>query len=367
MVTSDSRQPQVSERRYRPGNSRGLCPDPNHLLDRHARRVDLEYVSAFAGRSVLSSEQFDRRMIGELCKFAALLETTEVASYHPLDGRLVVTAFFEASTRTRLSFESAVLRLDGKIVSVPDGRVTGVAKGESLADIGEMLNTYGDLVVLRHPEVTALEQIRTNLQVPLINAGNGAGEHPTQALIDWYALLKLRPDLLDDEIPQDKKLHVGVIGTPRSMRAVKSFLRMSLRFSNAIAKITVVSEMADALGEALAEEVQQGLVQVETTAVLDQVLPSLDVIYMNSIALIGGAYRNMDSRYSLSKRSNLKAGAVIMHPFARNDELDTDLDDSSANLYFAQAAGGVYVRQALLIAMLGCIPRLPPSFRSQSV
>ena len=84
----------------------------------------------------------------ELCKFAALLEVTEIAAHHPLDGKLVVTAFFEASTRTRLSFESAVLRLDGKIVSVPDGKVTGIAKGESLEDIGEMLNTYGDLVVV---------------------------------------------------------------------------------------------------------------------------------------------------------------------------------------------------------------------------
>lgn len=347
----------------RRANSRGLSPEPRALLSAFENRVDFDYISTLAGTSVLSVDQFDRRMVGELCKFAALLESTEIASHHPLDGRLVVTAFFEASTRTRLSFESAVLRLDGKIVSVPDGRVTGVAKGESLADIGEMLNTYGDLVVLRHPAESATEQICRNLQLPLINAGNGSGEHPTQALIDWYALLKYRPKLLEGDLPEEERLHIGIIGTPRSMRAVKSFLRMCLRFEGVIRKVTVVSEMADSLGEVLRAEAEAGTILMETTDSLDTVLSELDVIYMNSIALIGGSYLNLDSRYKLTKGSALKPGAVIMHPFARNDELGTSLDDTPANLYFAQAAGGVYMRQALLIALLDCIPRLPPSLR----
>ncbi len=86
--------------------------------------------------------------------------------------------------------------LDGKVLSVPDGQVTGIAKGESLADIGEMFNTYGDVVIMRHPDTNSVDEIRKNLQRPLINAGNGSGHHPTQALIDWYALLKWRPNYL---------------------------------------------------------------------------------------------------------------------------------------------------------------------------
>src|SRR5690606_19551650 len=105
---------------------------------------------------------------------------------------IAITGFFEASTRTRLSFESAVLRLDGKVLSVPDGKVTGQAKGESIADIGEMFNAYGDIVIMRHTKTEAVDEILERLRVPLINAGNGTGEHPTQALTDWYALLKWR-------------------------------------------------------------------------------------------------------------------------------------------------------------------------------
>jgi len=197
----------------------------------------------------------------------------------------------------------------------------------------------------------------------LINAGNGSGEHPTQALIDWYVLLKHRPDLLREDLPEDQKIHVGIIGTPGSMRAVKSFLRLALRFDNAIRRITVISEMADALGDDLDEAVSRSTVELETVNELSIVLPDIDVVYMNSIALIGGSYHNLDSRYRIDSNSELKEDAVIMHPFARNDELDVSLDPTHHNLYFAQAAGAVYVRQALLIALLDRIPRLPPSLR----
>ena len=344
-------------------NSKGLVLDPTLLLEATGRRVDFEVLEGLAGQSVLSARQLGREPTIELCKFAALLEVTEIASHHPLDGKLVVTAFFEPSTRTRLSFESSVQRLAGRVLSVPDGRVTGIAKGESLADIGEMLNTYGDLVVLRHPETDSLEQIRTNLQLPLINAGNGSGEHPTQALIDWYTILKWRPRLATPEVPEDERLHIGIIGTPGSMRAVKSFLLTTLNFPGAVRRITVISEMVDAFGELLGERVEDSPIPVDQTNDLREVIGDLDLIYMNSIAFLGDSYRNLDSRYKLSRESPMKEGAVIMHPFARNEELAPDLDDTGHNLYFAQAASAVYLRQALLIAVLARVPNLPPSIR----
>jgi aspartate carbamoyltransferase catalytic subunit len=344
-------------------NSKGLKLDPSPLLGVSENKVDFDLLEKLSGRSVVSARQLDRQTVVELCKFSGLLEITEIAAHHPLDGKLVVTAFFEASTRTRLSFESAVLRLDGKVVSVPDGRVTGTAKGESLEDIGEMLNTYGDLVVVRHPETDSVDRLLTNLHLPLINAGNGSGEHPTQALLDWYTIFKWRPELMMPDCPEEKRIHIGIVGTPGSMRAVNSFLLLALLFPGGIKRITIVSELADALGEKPADRVEASPIEVVQSHNLEQVIDDLDLIYLNSIAFLGDSYRNLGSRFKLSADSRLKKDAVVMHPLARNNELDPSLDDTHHNLYFAQAASAVFLRQALLIALLGRIPNLPPSIR----
>ena len=354
-------KPAAADRIPSQTNSKGLQLDSTRLLSAGNKRVDFSYLKALSGRSIVSAQDFQRETVIELCKFAALLEVTEIASHHPLDGKLVVTAFFEASTRTRLSFESAVLRLDGRIVSVPDGRVTGLAKGETLADIGEMLNTYGDLVVMRHPETNSIDEIQANLQIPLVNAGNGSGEHPTQALIDWYTLFKWRPELISLDIAAEDQIHLGIVGTPGSMRSVKSFLSMALLFPESIRRISIISEMADPVGLELSDEVSRSPLEVTYTNDIHEVLSDLDVIYMNSIAFLGDSYRKLDKRYKLDANTPLKENTVILHPLARNEELDPSLDDTPHNLYFAQAAGAVFIRQALLISLLDRIPSLPAS------
>ena len=174
-------------------NSKGRRLDPRELLHAFGGTFNPAPVESLAWKSILHAGQFTREQVIELAKLSAVLESTEIETRKPLDGKIAITAFFEPSTRTRLSFESAVQRLDGKILSVPDGQVTGIAKGESLADIGEMFNTYGDVVIMRHPETESVDEIGSNLDVPLINAGNGTGQHPSQALLDWYTLLKWRP------------------------------------------------------------------------------------------------------------------------------------------------------------------------------
>ena len=334
-------------------NSKGLRLDPRVLLDQTGRVIDFDTLDFLSGRSVLHAARFTREHVVELAKLAALLESTEIETRKPLDGKIVITAFFEASTRTRLSFESAVLRLDGKVLSVPDGQVTGIAKGESLADIGEMFNTYGDVIVMRHPETDSIDEITENLDVPLINAGNGSGQHPSQALLDWYTILKWRPELCFPDLDDDRKIHLGIVGTPGSMRAVKSFLRVALLFTNAIRKITIVSEMMDPVGLDLGSAVEDAPVTVENTNDINEVIEDLDVIYMNSIALLGDSYKQLDSRYRIGMNSPLKTGAVVMHPLARRDELDVSLDDTDHNLYFAQAASAVFSRQALLVSVFG--------------
>lgn len=340
-----------------PEGSDSLRPEPETLLER--RGVQIDVLRGLAGHSILSSKQFTREQVIELCRFAALLESIEIAPYRPLAGKLVITSFFEASTRTRVSFESAVLRLDGRVISIPEGQLTGVKKGESLEDIGEMFNAYGDLVVMRHTETSAPDQILSNLRLPLINAGNGSGEHPTQALADWYALLKWRPELAEAELPPERRLHLGILGTPGSMRAVKSFLLMSLLFGSAIRRVTVISEMADPFGADVLDHLEGTGIEYQVTNDLSTTLGELDVVYMNSIAFLGDSYKTLDARYKLDRSSDLKPDAVILHPLARLDELSTELDDTAHNLYFSQAHGAVFVRQALLIAVLGRTGRLP--------
>jgi aspartate carbamoyltransferase catalytic subunit len=341
-------------------NSKGRTLDPRTLLTADDNKIDFDRLAGLAGRSLTHVGQLTPATIFELCKFAALLELTQIAAHRPLAGKLIITAFFEASTRTRLSFESAAARLDARILSVPDGKVTGVAKGESLADIGEMFNTYGDMVVMRHPQVAAIDEILTNLQLPLLNAGNGTDEHPSQALLDWFCLLKWRPELADPELDAPRRVHLGIIGTPKRMRAVRSFLLLCLRFPAAFRRITLVSEDPEPLDAALAQAVDASGVELEVRhGELGEVLPDLDVVYMNSIALLGGSYEELDAHFALRADSPLRADAVVLHPLARRSELDVSLDDTPHNLYFAQAAGAVFLRQALLICLLGRIDRVP--------
>lgn len=342
-----------------PLESTGLNPDPEKLLTQ--KTIDTSVLSRLVGQSIVSSQQFDRELVCEICKFAALLQATEIASSHPLDGKIAITAFFEASTRTRLSFESAVLRLDGKVLSIADGKTTGAAKGESIEDMGEMFNAYGDLVIMRHTETDSIDRIREKLRLPIINAGNGTGEHPTQALADWYALLKWRPNLVNQTVNEADKIHLGIIGTPGSMRSVKSFLLMSLLFKHAIKEITIISEMADPLGEELVSALPGDSLRLNITNDINEVLHDLDVIYMNSITFLGDSYKSLDNRFKLNANSRLKHNAVVMHPLARLDELSTCLDDTPHNLYFTQAHGAVFVRQALLISVLNRFDRLPDS------
>jgi aspartate carbamoyltransferase catalytic subunit len=148
------------------------------------------------------------------------------------------------------------------------------------------------------------------------------------------------------------------------MRAVKSFMFLALEFEPAIRKISVISEMADPFGLELGEAASDSSIDIEVTNDINSVLSDLDVIYMNSIALLGDSYKQLDSRYKLNADTPLKDGAVVLHPLARREELDTSLDGTEHNLYFAQAAGAVFVRQALLVSVLGRIGALPTSIRN---
>ncbi|AGA35379.1 Aspartate carbamoyltransferase [Thioalkalivibrio nitratireducens DSM 14787] len=323
---------------------------PKALVD--ALPEDPEPLLEIAARHVVSSRQFDRATLIQLFRLAAQYEATPALMHLPLTGKILISAFYEPSTRTRLSFESAWHRLGGAIMSITDPKSTGMAKGESLVDIAEMFNNYGDVIVLRSSEDQAVYQMLEGLRIPIVNAGNGIDEHPTQALADVYTLAKWRPELFQGHVDLQARIRVGIIGVPSRMRTVRSLLLMLGRFPEAIREVVIISREHENFDSGQREELEAAGLVLRVVDQLDPVLPELDVVYINAIAWVGDTFESLGTGLHLTRNSPLKPGAIILHPLARGDELATDLDDTPHNWYFAQARGAVFVRMALLTSVV---------------
>lgn len=350
MVTVDKSHPRLSAQlEDQPLDTQGF-ERPRDLLE--AIQEDLTPLLDLTARPVVSAKQFTRKQLIQLSRLAARYETQPQIISRPLTGKILISAFYEPSTRTRLSFESAWHRLGGDIMSITDPASTGIAKGESLYDIGEMLNHYGDLVVLRDSQDKAVYEMLESLRIPIINAGNGADEHPTQALADIYALLKWNPALCLTDIPASEKITIGVIGVPERMRTVRSLLIFLSLFSQVIEQVVIISDETQPFASGQREELEQAGLNIRLEQDLNRVLPELDVVYINTIAWLGDNYEELGQRYRLDQHSPLKENAIILHPLARGKELSRDLDTTSHNWYFAQARGAVFMRMALLSSIL---------------
>ena len=305
-----------------------------------------------ANFSIVSARQFNREQIIQLCRLAAKHEAVPQQARRPLVGKILISAFYEPSTRTRLSFESAWHRLGGDIMSITDPATTGIAKGESLSDVAEMLNNYGDLVVLRDNHNDSVYQMLRSLRIPIVNAGNGTDEHPTQALADIYTIFKWRPELLSDNITTSHSVKIGIIGVPKSMRTVRSLLYLLSLFPAAFSEVVIISHEDEIFDASQKEYLDSTGLNIRVSENLDSVLPELDIVYINSIAWIGDSYKEYGKKYKLSMRSPFKSDAIVMHPLARGEELSTDLDNTSHNWYFAQARSAVFIRMALLTCLV---------------
>jgi aspartate carbamoyltransferase catalytic subunit len=319
---------------------------PQALLD--LVKEDSAVLLDLANQSIVSAKQFDRDKVKQLCMLAAKYEMSPAPVQRPLTGKILISAFYEPSTRTRLSFESAWHRLGGDIMSITDSATTGIAKGESYRDVAEMLSGYGDVVVLRDTKEKAIYEMMESLRIPIINAGNGIDEHPTQALADMYAIFKWRPELMLEEVSEDQRITIGIIGVPGKMRTVRSLLLLLSLFSNAVKEVVVICNDHDPFSEGQKEELEQRGLKLRINHSLDEELPSLDVVYINAIAWVGDTYEEYGVEYSLDSSSPFKKDAIILHPLARGKELSTDLDDTTHNWYFDQARGAVFIRMALL-------------------
>ena len=214
---------------------------PQELLAAIAE--DGEPLLDLVDQHVVSIQAFRPETLLQLFRLAAKFESNPdryCRHNTPLTGKILINAFYEPSTRTRLSFDSAWHRLGGDSINITDRSTTGIAKGESLEDVAHMFNNYGDCVVLRDSNPEAVVAMSSTLRIPIINAGNGIDEHPTQAMADLYTMFKWRPSLAAEEVSSKDRIRIGIIGLPSRMRTVRSLLRILSKFPQILEEVVVI-------------------------------------------------------------------------------------------------------------------------------
>lgn len=323
---------------------------PKNLL--RSIEEDGECLESIANKHIYSADQFDRDTLLQLFRLAAKYEANPDRFSASLRGQILISAFYEPSTRTRLSFESAWHRLGGDIMSITDRSTTGIAKGESLADVAEMFNNYGDCVVLRDSNEASVKEMMDSLRIPIINAGNGLDEHPTQALSDLYTMFKWRPDLA--QVAPEQPIDICIIGMPSKMRTVRSLLKLLAKFSASFNSVTILANDTEEniFSEGQKKQLIDSGLTVRVGKSFAESVANADVIYINAITWEGDTFHEYGSQFKLSSTTDLKSHAIILHPLARGEELCTSLDNTPHNWYFAQARGAVFLRQALLTCLV---------------
>jgi aspartate carbamoyltransferase catalytic subunit len=300
---------------------------------------------SLSSRDVLRADQFSVDEIDLILRTArryeASLDAGEVLE--ELRGKVLATLFFEPSTRTRLSFETAMLRLGGRVVSVAEAKSSSAAKGETLHDTIRTVEGYADVIVLRHPQIGAAEEAARATDVPILNAGDGAGQHPTQSLLDLYTIVK--------EQPRVDGLTIALAGDLKNGRTVHSLADL---LANYDVEFAFVSPDALRMPGAIVERLRARGISVRETASLADAIPTCDVLYMTRIQQERfddpGEYDRLKDAYVLTRDvlAAAKESITIMHPLPRVNEIATDVDDHPGAVYFRQAANGVPIRMALL-------------------
>lgn len=288
-----------------------------------------------------------------------ILELLERARYfeeHPdskiLDGKVVATLFFEPSTRTRLSFETAVNRLGGRVIGFSDPGTSSSVKGETLKDTIKMVSNYADLIVMRHFLEGAARYATEVTEVPIINAGDGANQHPSQTMLDLYSIYKTQGRLTD--------LTITMVGDLKYGRTVHSLL-MAMKYFRPKFVFVASRELA------MPQEYKgfcrrEGIEFEETTDFSADVINSSDIIYMTRVQRERFTdpleYERVKDLYTLHNAmlDNSRENLRILHPLPRVNEIDVDVDDNPKAYYFEQARNGLYARQAIITRALGINP-----------
>ncbi|MEC7897481.1 MAG: aspartate carbamoyltransferase [Cyanobacteriota bacterium] len=337
---------------------------PQELLAAIAE--DGEPLLDLVDQHVVSIQTFRPETLLQLFRLAAKFESNPdryCRHNTPLTGKILINAFYEPSTRTRLSFDSAWHRLGGDSINITDRSTTGIAKGESLEDVAHMFNNYGDCVVLRDSNPEAVYAMSSTLRIPIINAGNGIDEHPTQAMADLYTIFKWRPSLAVAEVSSRERIRIGIIGLPSRMRTVRSLLRILSKFPQILEEVVVIhaaglESEAPLFDPGQLEELEACGMSIRCSSDLAAEIPDLDVVYINAIAWVGDSYEVHGGGFRLTRDLPFKPEAIVLHPLARGAELSTCLDDTPHNWYFSQARGAVFLRMALLTCMVNRAERV---------
>jgi aspartate carbamoyltransferase catalytic subunit len=297
-------------------------------------------------RSLVSIDDFTSDEVLKILNLAAEFEKNPVSRL--LEGKVIATLFFEPSTRTRLSFESAINRLGGKIVGFSDTGATSLSKGESLHDTIKMVSSYSDLIVMRHPIEGSARYASEISSVPVINAGDGANQHPTQTMLDLYSIRKTQGTL--------NNLNVFMVGDLKYGRTVHSLMMAMSRWNTTFNFISPEELKMPEEFKIYLENL--GLKYYEHLDFTD-IISRADIIYMTRVQRERFSdpieYEKVKNVYVLrnSMLANTKPNMRILHPLPRVNEIHTDVDSNPKAYYFEQALNGVYTRQAILCSLLG--------------
>lgn len=319
----------------------------------YGRRGALSNSSArnyFVGQDILSVKQFDRDRLEYLFALAEEMRiiVQREGSSNILRGRVLACLFYEPSTRTSSSFVAAMSRLGGSVIPINEVRFSSVMKGESLPDTVRTLECYADVIVLRHPEVGSAQMAADAACKPVINAGDGIGEHPTQALLDIFTI--------EEELGGIDGLTVGMLGDLKYGRTIHSLTRLLSLFD---VQLRFISPESLRLPTELISELDaKGIPYLETED-LGQVIADLDVLYVTRVQKErfedSSKYEKVKNYYVITSQTmkHAKERMILMHPLPRVGEIDPEVDKDPRAAYFRQMENGMYIRMALLAAVLG--------------
>ena len=297
-------------------------------------------------KDIISISEFTREHIDRVVQTALSLKNNPRNDL--LQGKLIGVTFFEGSTRTRLSFETAIHRLGGQVIGFADASNTSLGKkGETLADSIRIITSYTDALVMRHPKEGAARLAADLSPVPVINAGDGANQHPSQTILDLLTITETQGNIDD--------LKIAFVGDLKYGRTVHSLAEALSMYNNV--HIYLVSPESLAMPEYILKHLAKHNVKFSIHETIEEVIPEVDILYMTRVQkerFDETEYQNLRSKFILSKDmlSEAKSNMKILHPLPRIDEITLDVDDTPHAYYFQQAKNGVFARQAILALVL---------------
>ncbi|MDR0198729.1 MAG: aspartate carbamoyltransferase [Methanomassiliicoccaceae archaeon] len=305
---------------------------------------------SFYDKDIVSIRDLDRKQIEEIIKTAERMVPYAMGEKRTkvLEGRILGNLFFEPSTRTRLSFESAAHRLGIDVIDVSEMSMTSISKGETLADTIRMVDVYCDIIVLRHPHEGAARLAAKFSENPVINAGDGAGSHPTQTLLDLFTIKRAKKRI--------DNLNIVLVGDLKYGRTVHSLVDALTMFG---ANLTFVAPETLQMPADHVEHIKRKGADPKLTDRLEEAIPHADVLYVTRIQKERfpdpSEYNKVAGMYRINNEMlrEAKKGLVVMHPLPRVDEIDPEVDGTPHAKYFEQAFNGIPVRMALLYMILG--------------